>query len=175
MRKTLVSGLALLAAVLALGACTPSGMAPPGPVDLGAGLVARSSDVPPPGGCWSAETVPAVFETVTEQVLVEPERRAPDGTLIRAAAFRTDTRQRMVSDRQAAWLQIPCAWDLGPDFVTTLQRALKARGLYLLPLTGELDGPTRTAIRAWQRPRGLDTDTLALQTARALGLIAVGP
>lgn len=175
MRNFLATGAAMLVLALGPGGCTPT-LAPPAPADLTGGLVARTTDIPPPGsGCWSPETLPGVFETVTEQVLAEPEQRAADGTLIRAAAFRTETRQRMVSDRQPVWLAIPCAWDLGPDFVTTLQRALKARGLYLVALTGELDDPTRAAIRAWQRPRGLDTDTLALETARALGLIAVGP
>ncbi len=158
---------AALALVLALPACTPT---PPAPAeaDLTAGLVARDGGTPPERDCWSPETLPAVFETVTEQVQAAGGAGGP-------ATFRTETRQRMVSDRREVWLPVPCGPELTVEFVASLQRALKARGLYREPLTGHVDAATRAAIRAWQRPRGLDTDTLSLAAARALGLIAAGP
>jgi len=62
-----------------------------------------------------------------------------------------------------------------PEFTATLQRALKARGFYLLPLTGVMDGPTRDAIRRYQHSRGLDSDHLSLAAARELGIVAVDP
>ena len=57
------------------------------------------------------------------------------------------------------------------DFIASLQRALKARGLYLLPLTGQMDMPTRAALRRFQADRGLDSDRLSLRAARELGLV----
>lgn len=164
-----------IALALALAACQPA-VAPPAPAgDLGASLVPRRGDTPPaprPGTCWTPETTPALFETVTRQVLASPERRAPDGTLLAPASFRTETRQRLLRDRAPVWVDTPCPETLTPEAIATLQRALKARGLYLRPITGTLDAPTRAAIRAWQRPRGLDSDILSTAAARALGVLA---
>jgi hypothetical protein len=161
---------------LCLAACAggpfPEG---PGDIDLTQGLLPRDGATPPnepAGACWAANVVPAVIETVTEQVQASPERRAADGSLIAPASFRTETRQRIVSDRRAVWFETLCDGDLGVDTLSTLQRALKARGLYREPLTGAMDGPTRAAIRAWQRPRGLDSDVLSLAAAQALGVVA---
>jgi hypothetical protein len=161
---------------LCLAACT-GGPFPdaPGDVDLTQGLVPRDGATPPEGpagACWAENVVPAVIETVTEQVQASPERRAADGSLIAPASFRTETRQRIVSDRRAVWVQTLCEADLTVDTLSTLQRALKARGLYRESLTGVMDAPTRAAIRAWQRPRGLDSDVLSLAAARALGVVA---
>ena len=165
-----------VALTMALAACQAS--APPsGPAgtDLAAALVARTDDRPPAtpaGTCWAPEVTPAVIETVTEQVLASPERRAPDGSLLSPATFRTETRQRILRDRAPVWIDTPCPETLTVEAVATLQRALKARGLYLRPITGTLDAPTRAAIRAWQRPRGLDSDILSTAAARALGVLA---
>ncbi|MGQ0564299.1 MAG: peptidoglycan-binding domain-containing protein [Gemmobacter sp.] len=164
--------LALVLAV-ALAACTaPAAVG----VDLSAGLVPATGTTPPAapeGACWERAVTPAVIETVTEQVMATPERRGPDGAVIEPASFRTETRQEIVTDRRAVWFQTPCPEAVDVEFVATLQRALKARGLYGAPLTGALDAATRAAIRAWQRPRGLDSDVLSLDSARALGIVAV--
>jgi hypothetical protein len=163
----------LLSVALTLAACTASAPGP-GTNDLSTALVARDSNTPPaqpPGACWAETATPAVFETMTEQVRDRPERRAPDGTMIAAATFRTETRQALVADRQDFWFQRPCDDVLTPDLIATLQRALKARGVYAAPVTGVLDAETKRAIRAWQRPRGIDSDVLALVTAQTLGLL----
>ena len=162
-----------LAVWLVLAACA----APVGTVttDLAAALLPAPDATPPatPAGAWWARAVtPAVIETVTEQVLANPERRGPDGVVTAPATFRTETRQSIVAERRAVWFETPCEGVMGPEFLATLQRALKARGLYRDALTGVLDAPTRVAIRAWQRPRGLDSDVLALASARALGIVA---
>ena len=159
---------------MAVAACTPT-LPQPADTDLAATLLPRFGDTPPadpPDACWFAAVTPAVIETRTEQVLDRAERRATDGRLIPPAAFRTLTRQVIVADRREVWAEIPCPDRLTSEMVATLQRALKARGLYLLPLTGAMDGPTRAALRAWQAPRGFDSDVLTMAAARALGVIA---
>lgn len=164
-------------AVLALAAaCTAADLpAPDTGRSLADALVPRSGDAPPAspaGACWAEAVQPAVFETVTEQVLVRPERRAPDGSLAEPAAFRTETRQRQVAERRAVWFRTACPGALTADLVASLQRALKARGVYAEPVTGTLDGPTWDALRDWQRPRGLDSGTPALRTLELFGLVA---
>jgi Putative peptidoglycan binding domain len=162
---------------LLLGACGQT--APDEPAtraDFSADLVRRASDVPPEGpadACWANDEIPAVIETVTEQVLVTPEIRDADGSVTQAAVFASNVDQRMVQEREVVWFQTPCADVAGLDFTASLQRALKARGYYLHDITGQMDPATRTAIRRFQAERGLDSETLSLLAARELGLIEV--
>jgi peptidoglycan hydrolase-like protein with peptidoglycan-binding domain len=60
-----------------------------------------------------------------------------------------------------------------PEFVASVQRALKVRALYRGPISGQMDSRTRAAIRAFQAPDGLDSGILSLDAARKLGLVAV--
>jgi hypothetical protein len=138
-------------------------------------VVAKTSATPPPGpetSCWASDVTPAIIETRTEQALVEPETRAEDGTVISSAVFRTTTQQIIIRDRTEVWFRAPCPDAVTLEFVATLQRALKARGLYTAPLTGQLDAPTRRAIRQYQEPLGLDSEQLSLAAARNLGIVA---
>ena len=163
--------------VLALAACRPAGVpAVPQQADLSREVVRLNRPGPPAkpeGACWESDVTPAVIETVTEQVIVTPETRGADGAVIRPATYRTDTRTRILRDREEVWFRAPCPAEYTLEFVTTLQRALKARGFYLLPLTGALDAGTRDAVRRYQAERGLDSPRLSLAAARELGLVSV--
>lgn len=171
----------LVTAGLLLAGCGPMGPAvpeAPARADLAAELIRLNSPGPPKGpagACWASDVTPLVVETVSEQVMVAPERHAPDGTLIAPASFRTETHQRIVQDREEIWFRAPCAADWTVEFVATLQRALKARGYYLAPVTGALDGPTRAAVHRFQTDRGLDSPKLSLAAARELGIVAADP
>ncbi|MFX0543604.1 peptidoglycan-binding domain-containing protein [Roseovarius sp. S4756] len=160
-----------LLALLALVACDR-----PAP---GAGepdLVQTLAEAPPgaaPGTCWGKLVTPAVIETVTEQVLAQPPELSPDGTVARPGVYKTDTRQEIVTERQVTWFETPCPADLTPDFVASLQRALKARTLYTGAINGAMDARTRAAVRKFQKPEGLDSGILSLASARKLGLVAV--
>ena len=125
---------------------------------------------PAEGTCWARDETPAVIETVTEQVMVQPAEILADGTVVRPAAYRTETRQRIVKPRKDTWFEIPCEDQMTPDFIASLQRALKARGIYRGAVTGKMDGRTRAAIRAYQKPQGLDSGVISLAAARQMGL-----
>ena len=71
------------------------------------------------------------------------------------------------------WIETPCADQLPAGFVTSLQRALSARGYYASGITGEVTPALRAAIRAYQVPLGLNSEILSLGTAERLGLVAV--
>ena len=126
-----------------------------------------------PGTCWGKEITPAVVETVTEQVLLQPAEIDADDTVVRPAIYKTETRQKIVQERAETWFETPCASVLTPEFVATLQRALSARGLYRGAITGQMDMRTRAAIRRYQVPQGLNSGILSVSAARKLGLIAV--
>lgn len=107
-----------------------------------------------PGTCWSkhlADSVPGPA----------PEKHT------------SETAQTGSTAPRIKWFETPCAADLDPDFAASLQRALKARGLYSGAITGRMDEATRAAIRRYQQPHGLDSGTLSLAAARRLGLVAV--
>lgn len=167
---------ALLCAALFVAACAQTGQPEaPSRADLSLEVLRPKKDARPvaePGKCWQSDVTPLVIETVSEQVMVQQERLGADGSVMQPAAFRTETHQRIVQEREEVWFRSPCPEDMTVEFIATVQRALKARGFYLLPLTGVLDAPTREAIHRFQTERGLDSPTLSLAAARELGIVA---
>ena len=131
-----------------------------------------SQPEPVAGECWESDISPAIIETVTEQKIVNPEVRDETGTVTTPATYSTTTRQEMVQDRTEIWFRAPCPEVQTPEFFATLQRALKARGYYVLPLTGLRDPATAEALRRFQAERGLDSPLLSLGAAKELGLIS---
>ncbi len=140
------------------------------------GLI-RSFEAPPPGSdpnsCWGKDVSPAVIETITERVLVQPAEVLEDGTVVAEPVYREETKRAIAKERRELWFETPCQDQLTPDIIATLQRALKARGLYAGPLSGDMDARTRRAIRRFQAPEGLDSSILSLWAARKLGLVAI--
>lgn len=167
----------LLVPFLAFGllACAAQTTKAPGRADLAAEAVewnTVSRPRPKPGECWESDITPAVIETITEQRLVTPEIRDETGAVTEPATYSTTTKQHMVQDRTEIWFRTPCPELQDAEFITTLQRALKARGYYLLPLSGEMDPATTEALRRFQAERGLDSPVLSLAAAQELGLIS---
>ncbi len=163
--------------LLALGlmACGPQGTKAPEKSNLGAEIIETAPAANPdpiPGECWASDITPAIIETVTEQKIVTAEVLGEDGTVIAPAVYSTTTKQSMVQDRTEIWFRAPCPDIQTPDFIATLQRALKARGYFLLPLTGVMDAATGEALRRFQAERGLDSPVLSLAAAKELGLIS---
>lgn len=134
---------------------------------------------PPPSGadadgrCWATEVTPAVYENVMGQVQVVQAEIAPDGTVLRPPIYRRAPVPRLVRPRSQMTFEAPCAVQTSPDFAASVQRALAARGYFSGNVTGVFDAPTTAAIRAYQLERGLDSGKISLETARALGLVAV--
>ncbi|WP_421748562.1 peptidoglycan-binding domain-containing protein [Cognatishimia sp.] len=163
--------------LVVLGACTTAASLQ-GNVDaLREPDVVLSSGQQPPGApagtCWGKSVSPAVIETVTEQVLLQPAEITTDGVVTRPAIYKTETLQRIVKERRETWFEAPCPSVLTGEFIASVQRALQARGHYRGRISGLMDARTRAAIRRYQEPQGLDSGILALETARQLGLIAV--
>ena len=163
-----------LAAALGLAACgNQIAVDAPTTADLGREAVQISGDGPPPGPegtCWAHDLIPAVFETTTEQTLVSPEVRDAAGTIITPAAYRSVSKLRVLTERRDIWFTAPCPADVTVEFIATLQRALKARGYYALPVTGLIDPATTEAVRRYQADLGLDSPLLSLAATRYLGI-----
>lgn len=163
--------LALCLSVLtALAACTP-----PADDTTAMALVGSMQDTPPgasEGTCWGRIVSPALIETVTEQILVQPASEATDAVPGAAAIYRTETRQRIVNEREVTWFEAPCPDDMTTEAIATLQRALAVRDFYDGPVTGQIDAATSAAVGRYQATTGLQSHVLALSTARALGVLA---
>ena len=140
------------------GVVIGNGLAPPGA---------------PIGTCWGKIPTPAVVETVTEQVLVTPAKINGDGTIATLPVYREESHQQIVTPRTDRWFEIPCPPAFTVEFVSTLQRALQARGLYNGMVNGNMDDATRRAVLAMQSSDGLHSDVLSIETARELGIVAV--
>ena len=168
-RKIMRAAPALMA-VAVLSACLQSRTISEGGVISGSGLAPPGA---PPGTCWGKIPTPAVVETVTESILVTPAKTNPDGTIATLPVYRAEQRQQIVTPRTDRWFEIPCPPDFTVEFVSTLQRALQARGLYSGEITGNMDNDTRQAVLAVQTARGLPSDVLSIETARELGIVAV--
>lgn len=126
-----------------------------------------------PNACYARDVTPAVIETVTEQIIVQPAQVLDDGTVLSPAIYRTESQQRIVRERRETWFETPCAEVWTAEFTGSLQRALQVRGLFYGPITGLSDARTRAAIRRFQKAGGLDSAILSLESARRLGLVAV--
>jgi len=174
MRVPFLFGLVL---ALGLGGCKVVHVnAPSQKIDLRPEIVRLNGQPGPPqarpGECWASSVSPAVIETVTEQVLVSEEQRDAAGVVIAPARYQTRTQQRMVQEREEIWFRTPCPAEQTVAFIASLQRALKARGLYHEAVTGEMNAETAEAIRRFQAERGLDSPVLSQGAARELGLSA---
>lgn len=159
-----------------LAGCTQQvSVAAPAVGNLGIELLRlKEGQQPPaaPGKCWAKDTTPAVIETTTEQIVVSDEQRDAAGKVTAPATYQTKTHQRLLQDHEEVWFRAPCPSDMTVNFVATLQRALKARGLYIAPVTGVMDATTAQAVRQFQAERGLDSPELSLSAAKELGIIA---
>ncbi|MCF6234511.1 MAG: peptidoglycan-binding protein [Rhodobacteraceae bacterium] len=161
-------------ALVSLSAC---GASRPGLGGLGEPEVTRFSQTAPPGAepgsCWGKHVTPAIIETVTHQVLLQPAQVQVDGTVLHPGVYKTETLQEIIRERRETWFLVPCEDILTPEFVSSVQRALTARGIYRGGISGEMNPATRAAVRRFQKPQGLDSGILSLAAARKLGLVAV--
>ncbi|WGW02280.1 peptidoglycan-binding domain-containing protein [Tropicibacter oceani] len=132
-----------------------------------------SAPAAPQRSCWAREATPAVYEQVMGEVQVVQAEIAPDGTVLRPPIYRKAPVPRVVRPRAEIKFEAPCPEQLTPEFISSLQRALAARGYFAGNVTGRLDAPTAAALRKYQEERGLASAQLSLETARSLGLVAV--
>lgn len=165
---------ALSLAVLAAG-CAPL----PGPdvTKLINPTVITATEMSPPadmpGVCWGHIPGPQITEIVSDIIVATPAVIDEFGRETSPAIYRKVTRPKTFNEGDGRWFTRTCDAAMTPEFIMTLQRALKVRGYYRGPVTGEMDHRTRRAIQAYQTPKGLDSAILSQSAAQQLGLIAV--
>ncbi|MGY6703695.1 peptidoglycan-binding domain-containing protein [Roseinatronobacter sp.] len=122
-----------------------------------------------------AMTTPTLANPVeTSRARIEQSHLALPQTNSRLCWARYATRGAQNSDTiEEVAFRVPCPEHMTTEFMSTLQRALQARGHYDGPVTGRADGPTREAVRKFQRAQGFDSPILTLDTAQHLGLMPI--
>lgn len=156
-----------LVLTLAVAACT-SVREPGAAIETG---VVRAGALPG-DPCIATDVSPALIETETVQVLETAALMDANGEVVSPAVYRSEASQRIIRTRQTVEFEAVCGFGENPEFVASLQRALKARGHLAGDISGILDGRTKRAIRSYQAAHGLNSDILAVSTARELGLVA---
>lgn len=163
----------LLGTALVIAACAAQ---PPMPAIAPEATLARVTGAAPPEGapgCYAAiEVKPVQFGTVLRSVEIRPAVIDPaTGTELEPAVYQEQEFQTVTDPGEELAFETLCAAELTPGFIAMLQRALKARQLYRGPVNGEMTKATRSAIRAYQAPRGLESEVLARRAAQEMGLL----
>lgn len=112
--------------------------------------------------------VPARYETVKVRKLVQPasERRIPI-----PEEYQTVTRTEQVSDGRMEWRTVLCSADMTNAKIGQIQTALRTAGTYRGPIDGVFGSQSITAMRKFQRAKGLtSTRYLTIETVKALGV-----
>ncbi|MCB1357821.1 MAG: peptidoglycan-binding protein [Maritimibacter sp.] len=164
----------LLASLLAACALAPETT---DKLDLGDEVIITDFALAPPDArpdaCYGKDVTPGVIEHVTERVLVAEAQFGADGNVLVPPQYEERKTQKLVTGREPIYFETPCPPRWTPDFIASIQRALKTRGIYTGAVSGTLDAQTRAAIRAYQVGRGLNSAILSTESARELGLVEV--
>ena len=91
------------------------------------------------------------------------------------AQYETTRTQTITKPRSNTKIDAVCPEDMTPEFITSLQRAFQARGLFFSTITGAMDTPTRRAILNFQTARGVESAIVMKATAQELGLVVFDP
>jgi len=165
---------ALVALVVLAGcAAAPSDQANLSRLNAAGQLTGDGPADAPPGTCWAKSIQPAILESAEQTVLVVPPQIDENGEVLSPAIYRKELRPIIVRDRQETWFETPCDDVLTGEFIASLQRALAARGTYDGSITGTMDAATRSAVRRFQEPDGIESGEVSMATARKLGLVAI--
>lgn len=157
----------MIAVSVVVSGCVSDG---PNPEVLRASDVATSPPGADPNACYARYVTPAIIETVTQQVLVQPAQIDGSGSVSYPAIYRTETRQDIVRERHELWFQTLCVEEMTPEFIGSLQRALAVRGYHKGNISSRYDSATKRAVLAFQKEQGVDSNILSLAAARLLGL-----
>lgn len=175
-RHAISARIASLVVATTLAACAPT-PEPAAQLDLGDEVIITDFALAPPDArpdaCYGRDVTPAVIEHATERVLVSEAEIGPAGNVLAPPQYEERSTQKLVTGHEPIFFETPCPPRWTPNFIASIQRALKTRGVYSGPVSGTLDAQTRAAIRAFQLERGLNSAILSTDSARALGLVEV--
>lgn len=108
--------------------------------------------------------VPAKYRTVARRIVDTP---AMVRTVPVPAVYRDEVTQDIIEPARTERVEVVCEARTIPDFVRSMQRALRARGLYDGEIDGKVGPATRAAVKEFQNGT---SEVLTIESARRLGL-----
>jgi len=112
------------------------------------------------------EEVPAVYETMTLQRVVTP---AKEETIVIPATYRTVEKRVVTGGGSVEWREVLCDTNASPGKIKEVQQALSAKG-YTVPTDGDFGPATLKAMEEYQRANGLPVGYLTVSTVESLGV-----
>ena len=110
-------------------------------------------------------TVPAEYQTVRVNKMIKP---ASETRVVIPAEYGTITKQEKISGGRMEWRPILCETNATRGVISDLQRTLASKGYQTGPIDGVLGQRTMSAVRSYQRDKGLVTGQLTIETLKAL-------
>jgi hypothetical protein len=111
--------------------------------------------------------IPAQYETVKVRKLVS----APKTRSIEIPEeYQTITKRRLVAEGRMEWRPILCETNATGTMVRDIQRALDRAGHSPGPIDGIIGAQTKSALRSFQKEKGLPAGNLTVATLDALGI-----
>jgi peptidoglycan hydrolase-like protein with peptidoglycan-binding domain len=110
---------------------------------------------------------PAKYTTVKIKKLIQP---ASEKRIAIPATYKTVTKKKKIAEGYAKWVPIVCKTSINSTMIREVQRALKAEGFYNGPIDGIWGTASRSAVRTYQKAKGLPVAGLSMATMESLGI-----
>jgi regulator of extracellular matrix RemA (YlzA/DUF370 family) len=110
---------------------------------------------------------PAKYTTVKIKKLIQP---ASEKRIAIPATYKTVTKKKKIAEGYAKWVPIVCKTSINSTMIREVQRALKAEGFYNGPIDGIWGTSSRSAVRTYQKAKGLPVAGLSMATMESLGI-----
>jgi len=117
---------------------------------------------------WTERRLPAVYRTEYDSRVVGP---GTERIVRHPAVYRTVTEPSLIQPQRPGWAQVVCGGPLNPAFMARVQQALIRRGFDAGPPDGIERPQVYAALRLFQRQAGLAEGQLTVESARALGVL----
>lgn len=112
-------------------------------------------------------SVPAKYKTVTVHKLVKPEATS---MVEIPEKYETVKRRRMVKEGYVEWRPVLCETNMTPEAARRIQTALQQAGFSPGPIDGVVGFETMSAVKRYQRSKGLATGGLTIKTLESLNV-----
>jgi hypothetical protein len=111
--------------------------------------------------------IPAEYKTIKVKKLITP---AGVNRIPIPAEYQTVTRKVQITEGKMEWRRVLCQTNMDPKTIASIQRALKAAGFDPGPIDGIIGKLTMSAVRAYQKDKGLAIGNLTYETLNSLGV-----
>ena len=133
---------------------------------------------------------PAKYTTVRKQIIKTPAmerkidipaeykmvkiRRMTSPALVQRIAipeeFQNVSKRELMTEGRLEWREVLCNTNTTSDVIFSLQNKLKDAGYNPGPIDGDIGTTTMTAVKSYQKDKGLPVGELTIETLKSLGL-----